>query len=330
MARKVRIEWAGACYHVINRGNYRRDLFARKGAAQSFQTCLFEAAERFGWRLHAFVVMRNHFHLAVETAEPNLSDGMQWLQGTWAVRFNRLRHEVGRPFQGRFKALHVEPGHALAQVAHYIHLNPVRAKIVPLVRLADYPWSSVALFGSRQRPAVLVADTVLGESGGLRDTPAGWRRYVDYLGVMAEEDAKLREERFGRLSRGWAIGSAEFKADLRKEFAARAVGSGGLELRGADGEAHREMRALLWEDRLGQLAKRLKVALDRLPARKSAEPKVRLAAAMKAVSSVSNVWLAERLKMGRPASVSQYVRRFRLRGGANAASFKAALAQVNR
>jgi hypothetical protein len=147
--------------------------------------------------------------------------------------------------------------------------------------------------------------TVLGESGGLPDTPAGWRRYADYLRVMAEEDTKLREERFGRLSRGWAIGSAEFKADLRKEFAARAVGSGGLELRGADGEAHREMRALLWEDRRGQLAKRLQVALDRLPARKSAEPKVRLAAAMKAVSSVSNVWLAERLTMGRPASGSR-------------------------
>ena len=59
MARKVRIEWAGACYHVINRGNYRRDLFASKGATQSFQTCLFEAAERFCWRLHAFVAMRN-------------------------------------------------------------------------------------------------------------------------------------------------------------------------------------------------------------------------------------------------------------------------------
>jgi putative transposase len=74
MARKVRIEWAGACYHVINRGNYRRDLFASKGAAQSFQACLFEAAERFGWRLPTFVVMRNHFHLAVETAEPNLQE----------------------------------------------------------------------------------------------------------------------------------------------------------------------------------------------------------------------------------------------------------------
>jgi len=130
MARKLRLEYAGACYHVINRGNYRRDLFAGKGAAESFQRCLFEAAARFGWRLHAFVIMRNHFHLAIETPEPNLSEGMQWLQATWAARFNRFHGETGRPFQGRYKALHVEPGHALAQVAHYIHLNPVRAKIV--------------------------------------------------------------------------------------------------------------------------------------------------------------------------------------------------------
>jgi putative transposase len=107
VARKTRIEFGGACYHVINRGNYRRDLFAAKGAAESFRKCLFEAAERCGWRLHAFVIMRNHFHLAVETPEPNLSDGMKWLQGTWAARFNRFRGEVGRPFQGRYKALHV-------------------------------------------------------------------------------------------------------------------------------------------------------------------------------------------------------------------------------
>ena len=92
------------------------------------------------------------------------------------VRSNQLRHEVGRLFQGRFKALQLEPGHALAQMAHYIQLNPVRAKIVTVARLADYPWSSLALFGSRQRPAVLVADTVLAESGGFPDTPAGWRR----------------------------------------------------------------------------------------------------------------------------------------------------------
>lgn len=65
MARKLRLEFAGACYHVISRGNYRRDLFTRKGAAESFQRCLFETAQRFGWRLHAFVIMSNHFHLPV-------------------------------------------------------------------------------------------------------------------------------------------------------------------------------------------------------------------------------------------------------------------------
>jgi putative transposase len=136
-ARKLRIEFAGACYHVINRGNYRKALFAGHGAAPSFQQCLGEAAVRFGWRVHAFVIMRNHYHLAVETLEPNLSEGMKWLQGTWVMRFNRFRGETGRPFQGRYKALHVEPGHALAQVAHYIHLNPVRAKVVTADRLLE-------------------------------------------------------------------------------------------------------------------------------------------------------------------------------------------------
>ena len=70
MARNVRDRICGACYHVINRGNFRWDLFAGKGAAESFQTCLFEAVERFGWRGHAFVIMRNHFHLALETPRP--------------------------------------------------------------------------------------------------------------------------------------------------------------------------------------------------------------------------------------------------------------------
>jgi putative transposase len=184
------------------RGNYRRNLFLPKGAAESFEVFLFEACDRFGRRLHAFVIMQNHFHLAVETPEPNLSEGMQWLQATWAARFNRFRGETGRPFQGRYKALHVEPGHALAQVAHYIHLNPVRAKVLSAERLPEFRWSSLWWLVQRQRPTCLTADTVLAESGGLAETKAGWRRYVSYLGVLAEKDAKRRGEKFGRLSRG--------------------------------------------------------------------------------------------------------------------------------
>jgi putative transposase len=86
MSRKLRLEYPEACYHVINRGNYRRNLFTGEGSAEAFERTLFEACARFGWRLHAFIIMSNHFHLAVETPEPNLSDGMKWLQGTWAMR----------------------------------------------------------------------------------------------------------------------------------------------------------------------------------------------------------------------------------------------------
>ncbi|HEX2854004.1 MAG TPA: transposase [Opitutaceae bacterium] len=326
MARKLRLEYAGACYHVINRGNYRRDLFAGKGAAESFEKCLFEAAARFGWRLHAFVIMRNHFHLAVETPEPNLSEGMKWLQGTWAARFNRFRGEGGRPFQGRYKALHVEPGHSLAQVAHYIHLNPVRAKVKKAEELREFRWSSLSWLLKNKRPDWLAPETVLFESGGLPDTPAGWRRYLGYLAVLAEEESRLREEKFSRLSRGWAIGSKEFRTGLKKDLAEE--GRERFGLLGADPAAHRQVRAELWEQKLADGAKALGVDLARLPAQRSAPEKVELAALMKSATSVSNDWLAETLAMGKPASVSQYVRRFRLAGGLENRGFKTALSRV--
>ena len=84
MARKLRLEFPGACYHVLNRGNYRADLFATEGARRAFEQCLFEACTKSKWVLHAYVVMRNHYHLAIETPEGNLVAGMQWLQATFA------------------------------------------------------------------------------------------------------------------------------------------------------------------------------------------------------------------------------------------------------
>lgn len=329
VARKVRLEFAGACYHVINRGNYRRDLFAGKGAAESFEACLFEAATRFGWRLHAYVIMRNHFHLAVETPEPNLSDGMRWLQATWAARFNRFRGETGRPFQGRYKALHVEPGHALAQVAHYIHLNPVRAKVVTVEKLPEFRWSSLPRFMAKNRPAVLDAQTVLQQAGELSDTVAGWRRYMAYLGVLAEEDARRREDKFGRLSHGWAVGSAKFKQELKEQLGEQTRGTNRFELLGGDAEAHREARSALWEEKLQRAARALRIDLEELPAQRSAPEKVQLAACLRQVSSVSNTWLASRLQMGMPASVSQYVRRLRLAGGFEEKRFKLAMSKVS-
>jgi REP element-mobilizing transposase RayT len=329
MARKLRIEFAGACYHVINRGNYRRELFSGKGAAEAFEQCLAEAAERFGWRVHAYVVMSNHFHLVVETPEPNLSEAMKWLQGTWAARFNRFRGETGRPFQGRYKALHVELGEALGQVAHYIHLNPVRAGIVPPERLPEYRHSSLYRFLGGDRPAWLIADTVLIESGHLGDTAKGWKCYLEYLGVLAEEDARRHEHKFGRLSRGWAIGSAEFQRDLERELAPSVPGREGFELLGADREAQQQARNALWEETLVALAAGLRIDLNELPPKKSAADKVRLAAMMTQMTSVSNAWLARRLQMGVPGSVTQYVRRFRSHSDAAQADRRRVLSRIH-
>jgi len=315
VARKLRLEFAGACYHVTNRGNYRRDLFAGGGAARSFLCCLDQACTRYGWLVHAFVIMRNHFHLAVETPEPNLSDGMKWLQGTWAMRFNRFRRETGRPFQGRYKAGHLEKGHGLAQVAHYIHLNPVRAKIIPVEQVGEYRWSSLAWLRRRRRPAWLIPSTVLHESGGLADSPAGWRAYAAYLGVLFEENAAFRDEKHSRLFRSWAIGSATYRAELRARLREAAEQRSHFELVGADRDATREARSEWWEDRLRGLAQSLSIDLAALPRKKSAPEKLTLAAAMKDTTSVSLGWLAQRLQMGATDSVASLLTRFRARNG---------------
>lgn len=126
MPRKQRIEFAGACYHIISRGNYRKDLFEEEGTARAFEKTIFEAALRCGWKIPAYVIMGNHYHLVVRTPEPNLVAGMQWLQSTFATRFNRFKRESGHVFQGRYKSLLVEEGRLLLGLMDYVHLNPVR------------------------------------------------------------------------------------------------------------------------------------------------------------------------------------------------------------
>lgn len=325
MPRKLRLEFSGACYHVTNRGNYRRPIFGTQGAARSFYLCLDEACTSYGWIAYAFSIMGNHFHVALETPEPNLSDGMQWLQSTWAQRFNRFRGEVGRPFQGRYKAKHVERGDVLAQVVHYVHLNPLAAGLVSPGKLGDYRWSSLAWFPRSDRPGWLNPSIVLTHSGGLADSPQGWRSYSGYLALLAEEDPNLREQKFAGLMRGWAIGSPEFRAELfarmNQPIPAR------LAFLGADRQATREARMAIWEERLRCLATAFGISLDRLPSKKSATEKLVLASALKRTTSVSIGWLAQRLEMGAPDSVGSLLHRFRVSGGMEAAQFKDVLSR---
>ncbi len=142
MARKPRVEFAGATYHVMCRGNRQESVFRDQKDCERFLDTLGELSERNGWLIHAFVLMGNHYHLLLETPEPNLVDGMRWLQSTYTQRFN-ARHKVwGHLFQGRYKALPVDEGEYFRTVADYIHLNPARAHCLDLkkgsVRLNRY------------------------------------------------------------------------------------------------------------------------------------------------------------------------------------------------
>jgi REP element-mobilizing transposase RayT len=217
MARKLRLEEVGGLYHVINRGNYRQPVFASNGAIDAFNRTLGETVRQFGWRLHAYVIMSNHYHLALETPQPNLSDGMHRLQSAFAIRFNRFRGESGHLFQGRYQALRIENSAVLSRVIDYIHLNPVRAKMIEPTQLISFRPSSLPHFASADRPPGLTCDLMLAHRG-LTDTPETWADYIQELTRLALDEAEQKRLGFDTFGKGWAIGTEGWKRALAKEL----------------------------------------------------------------------------------------------------------------
>ena len=145
MPRKLRVEYPGAIYHVMNRGDRREPIFKDDADRKAFLATLGEACAKTGWQVHALCLMPNHFHLVVETPQANLVAGMKWFLGTYTGRFNRRHKLFGHLFSGRYKALVVEgSGNGyLKAVCDYVHLNPSRAKLLkPDEPLKEYRWSS--------------------------------------------------------------------------------------------------------------------------------------------------------------------------------------------
>jgi len=137
MARPLRIEYEGALYHITTRGNARAAIFLADEDRNLFLKTLSEVPIRYGWICHAYCLMPNHYHLLVETPSPNLSRGMQLLNGIYTQEFNRQHKRSGHLFQGRFKAILVEKESHLLELARYIVLNPVRAGMV--TSIDDWP-----------------------------------------------------------------------------------------------------------------------------------------------------------------------------------------------
>lgn len=295
MPRKLRIQYPGALYHVMNRGDRREDIFADDKDHEKFLETLGQACEKTGWQVHAYCLMSNHFHLVVETAQPNLVVGMKWLLGTYTTRFNRRHKEFGHLFSGRYKALLVDgSGNGyLKSVCDYVHLNPVRAGLLKKKQLPleSYRWSSYGQYLKRpgQRFGWLRVERLLGEWGIPKDSPAGRRRFGQVMEHRREQESP--ETDWKAVERGWCLGDEEFRAELLAQVQEQRGDHYGEELRQAD-EAHAQ--ALLEKE-----LKQRGWTEQELAGRRKADPeKLKIAWRLRQETVMSLKWVARKLQMG--------------------------------
>ncbi|MEO6874673.1 MAG: transposase [Opitutaceae bacterium] len=309
MARPLRMESVGGVYHVLSRGNYRSAVFRSDRTKEAFLRCLGEACVRTGWRIHAWCIMSNHYHLAISTPDSNLVDGMHWLLGTFATRFNQFRQERGHVFQGRYKSFIVEANEGLGPLCHYIHLNPVRAGLCDVPTLARYRWTSLRwLSQGSGASAWYDGQPALVHAGGLRRTGAGMRLYLAYLAWLAEDEPARKRLRFESMSKGWIIGTQQFAQAMME--AHRGLATRGLE-RTSDLQAAREAR---WAELLAEeLIKIGRGTADLASTGKSVEWKLRLACVLRARTTVTNRWLGAQLHLGVRDEVSRKLSTWRRR-----------------
>jgi len=211
MPRRLRIEFDGAIYHVMARGNARQDIVHDDDDRRRLLVDLERAVQRFGWELLCFVVMSNHLHLLLKTPRPNLGAGMQAFLSGYAQWWGRRRRRIGHLFQGRYRAEMIEDESYYWTVSRYVHLNPVRAGLV--ARPEQWEWSSYPGYHELKRRRPWVAyDALLaawsGDRGGV-DPVAAYLRFVE--AGLEEPPASPFREAFS----GWVLGSARFVGQLR-------------------------------------------------------------------------------------------------------------------
>jgi putative transposase len=342
MARGIRVEYPGAYYHVMARGNRRERIFRDESDRRFLLQALGEACERTGWRVHAWVLMSNHYHLMLETPEANLVAGMQWLQNSYTRRYNSRHQLWGRLFGDRYKAVLNEgrSQYYYCSLMDYIHLNPVRVGLVRMGEgqsVRDYPWSSVAtgyaVPASQRAPWLAVKEGLA--MAQCADTAAGRRQFVAHLDERTQEEgargagiiAAVGDRRRSHLRHGWYWGSQTFVEKILK-LSERAVRSrrnrtyrsGALSRTHDQSEAERLLQgglaaAGLEENALGDL--------PGSDARKTA-----LASLLLERTVARQSWIAERLAMRSAANVSQQVRRHRAKNPKLPAKLKAYLQSV--
>jgi len=265
--------------------------------ANCFWRTLGEACAKTEWQIHAFCLMSNHFHLVVETPRANLSAGMRWFLGTYTGRYNRRHRLFGHLFSGRFKALNVDaasPGY-LKTVCDYVHLNPVRAKLIAAGKpVRSYAWSSYPEYLRKpaKRLSWLRVERLLGEWGIGRDDGTGRGRFEQGMEMRAEQERAKESGDWKKLRRGWCWGPKTFREELLDRIGERRTQAHeGPEIRESEEQkAERLIGGMLrqagWKE--GELEKRAK----------GDKAKARIAERLRGETTMTWEWIAKRLHMG--------------------------------
>ena len=179
MTRPLRIEYAGAVYHITSRGNEKKAVFKDDEDRINFLNTLQHVKKRYNWLCHAYCLMDNHYHLLIETPDGNLSLGMRQLNGVYTQLFNKRHQRTGHLFQGRYKSILIQKDSHLLEVCRYVVLNPVRARMVE--RPEAWKWSSYRATAGREVPAVyLTTDWLLGQFNRKKATAEKeYRKFVE-------------------------------------------------------------------------------------------------------------------------------------------------------
>jgi REP element-mobilizing transposase RayT len=315
MARPLRIEYPGAAYHVMARGNQGGAIFKDDRDRKRFLETLAEACAKTGWQIDAYVLMGNHYHLLVATPGGNLVAGMKWLQGTYTQRYNRRHQIFGHLFQGRYKAVVVDAQDAnyLQVVSTYIHLNPARSGLVGPGRAAlkRYRWSSYPWYLSPQCPVWLRREVVLGSLGLRPGDRRGYAAYLEgrVLELGREAGREACERSWQAIRRGWYLGNESFLEKLEGGLARAIAGR----RRESHQRAARERQDTAAAERLLRAGLKTLGLTEAQLAKlaKGAPEKVALAWWLRGRTTVTLRWVGERLGMGHYTRVTQAVGRMR-------------------
>jgi REP element-mobilizing transposase RayT len=217
MSRAWRIEYEGALYHLLSRGNEHSDIFVDDYDRKRFLDAIEEMSERFEIDVFAYVLMSNHYHVLLRTRRANLKKAMHWFGTTYTQRFNLRHSRSGHLFQGRYKSIIVQNDAYLIQLSYYIHRNPLRAGIVK--RLADYRWSSYRVYAyGHKTPKWLSTDLILSQFEGEQDR---YKKYREKVQKYASEEKHLLED----IRHGLILGTKDFVEKIRKQYLPSKLGS---------------------------------------------------------------------------------------------------------